>query len=130
MIEKIIGKKEKRTNKGTDMQYVADSLIHDTTYHTRCLCQISKILGQVVAEKSLSKKKFTHKHTHTNGKSKNYIPPIYFVYRGYNYFSLEQKTQNTVYAMHLSSVRHQIPRVAQGVVANLLNVQYVNTLVV
>ena len=26
MMEKIIGKKEKRTNKGTDKQYVADSL--------------------------------------------------------------------------------------------------------
>ena len=39
-----------------------------------------KILGQVVPEKSLTEKKFTHKHTH--GKSKNYIPPIYFVYGG------------------------------------------------
>ena len=42
----------------------------------------SKILGQVVAEKSLKKKMNTHTQTH--GKSKNYIPPIYFVYRGYN----------------------------------------------
>ena len=39
-MEKIIGKKEKRTNKGTDKPYVADSLIHDTTYHTQCLYQI------------------------------------------------------------------------------------------
>ena len=42
IMEKNIGKKEKRTNKGTDKQYVADSLIHDTTNHTRCLYQISK----------------------------------------------------------------------------------------
>ena len=34
MMEKNIGKKEKRTNKGTDKQYVADALMHDTTYHT------------------------------------------------------------------------------------------------
>ena len=34
MMEKIIGKKEEGTNKGTDKQYVADSLIHNTTYHT------------------------------------------------------------------------------------------------
>ena len=39
---KNIGKKEKRTNKGTDKQYEADYLIHDTTYHTRCLYKISK----------------------------------------------------------------------------------------
>ena len=37
-----IGKKEKWRNKGTDKQYVADSLLHDTTYHTRCLYEISK----------------------------------------------------------------------------------------
>ena len=42
MMESFIGKKEKRTNKGTDKQYVGNSLIHDTTYHTRCLYQISK----------------------------------------------------------------------------------------
>ena len=33
MMENFNGKKEKRTNKGTDKQYVANSLIHDTTYH-------------------------------------------------------------------------------------------------
>ena len=30
MMENFIGKKEKWTNKGTDKQYVADSLIHNT----------------------------------------------------------------------------------------------------
>ena len=34
-MKKIVGKKEKRTNKGTDKPYVADSLIvHSTTCHT------------------------------------------------------------------------------------------------
>ena len=76
MMEKNIGTKEKRTNKGTDKQYVADSLIHYKTYHTRCLYQI---LGQVVAEKSLTKKKIythTHKHTHKRKKQKLYTPYI------------------------------------------------------
>ena len=44
-----------------------------------------KILGQAVPEKSLTEKKvYTHTNKQTHGKSKNYIPPIYFVYRGYN----------------------------------------------
>ena len=30
-MEKIVGKKEKRTNKGTDKQYVAEFFIHSTT---------------------------------------------------------------------------------------------------
>ena len=37
MMENFIGKKEKRTNKGTDKQYVADSLLHSTTGHTEPL---------------------------------------------------------------------------------------------
>ena len=41
-MEKKIGKKEKWTNKGTDKQYAADSLIYDTTCHTQCLYKISK----------------------------------------------------------------------------------------
>ena len=45
-----------------------------------------KILGQVVPEKSLTEKKvYKHTNTQTHGKNKNYIPPIYFVYRGYKY---------------------------------------------
>ena len=32
-MEIFLGRKEKRTNKGTDKQYVADSL-HSTTCHT------------------------------------------------------------------------------------------------
>ena len=85
MMEKFIGKKEKWTNKRTDKPYVANSLIHSTTCHTLMIVPNFKILGTVVPEKSLTKKKFTHTHTHphTNGKSKNYIPPIYFVYRRY-----------------------------------------------
>ena len=34
MMEKINGKKEKWTDKGTDKPYVADSLIQGTTCHT------------------------------------------------------------------------------------------------
>ena len=34
--------KEKWTNKGTDKQYVADSLIHSTTVHDQALYQISR----------------------------------------------------------------------------------------
>ena len=35
--ESFVGEKEKWTNKGTDKQYVADSLLHSKTCHTRCL---------------------------------------------------------------------------------------------
>ena len=52
---KIVGKKEKWTNKGTEKPYVADSLIHSTTCYARCFVPIFKILGQVVPEKSLMK---------------------------------------------------------------------------
>ena len=62
MMEKFIGKKGKRTNKGTDKQYEADSLIRDTTSYPMFVPNF-KINGQVVAEKSLTKKKFTHTHT-------------------------------------------------------------------
>ena len=47
-----------------------------------------KILSQVVSEKFLTVKKFTDRQTerdkHPYGKGKNYVLPIYFVYRGYN----------------------------------------------
>ena len=33
-MEKLVRKKEKLINKGTDKPYVADSLIHSTTCHT------------------------------------------------------------------------------------------------
>ena len=44
---------------------------------------IFKILSRVVPEKSLAEKKSIHTRTdkHVNGKDKNYIPRIYFVYR-------------------------------------------------
>ena len=47
----------------------------------------SKILSQVVSEKSLTEKK-VYKQTikHSYRKGKNSIPPIYFVCRGYNNF--------------------------------------------
>ena len=40
--ENFVREKEKWTNKGTDMQYVADSLIHSTTCHYQAFYQISK----------------------------------------------------------------------------------------
>ena len=77
----FVGEKAKKTNKGTDKQYVADdSFLHSTTCHIRYLYK-NKILSQVVSEKCLTEKKFTNKHS--NIKSKNYIPPIQFAYRGY-----------------------------------------------
>ena len=36
----FVTEKEKCTNKGMDMQYVADSLKHSTTYHYQTLYQI------------------------------------------------------------------------------------------
>ena len=55
MMENFIGKKEKRTNKGTNKQYVANSF--NTRYNLSYPMFVSnfKILGQVVAEKSLTK---------------------------------------------------------------------------
>ena len=38
--ENFVREKEKRTNKGTDRQYVADSLLHSTTCHNQALYQI------------------------------------------------------------------------------------------
>ena len=37
VIENFVREKEKWTNKGTDMQYVADFLIHSTTVHYQAL---------------------------------------------------------------------------------------------
>ena len=37
--EIFIGENEKLTNKGTDMQYVADFLLHNTTRHYQALYQ-------------------------------------------------------------------------------------------
>ena len=37
-----IGEKEKCTNKGTDKQYVAAFLLHNTTHHYQALYQISE----------------------------------------------------------------------------------------
>ena len=54
-MKKKCWKERKWTNKGTDKPYVADSLIHSTTCHTRFLYQFFKILVQVVPEKSLMK---------------------------------------------------------------------------
>ena len=56
-----------------------------------------KILSQVVSERSLTEFFFTDRqmHKHPYGKGKNYIPPIYFVYRGYNYNGQESTMLHT-----------------------------------
>ena len=41
MTEISIREKEKWTNKGTDKQEMADSFLHNTTYHTQSLYKIS-----------------------------------------------------------------------------------------
>ena len=53
-----IGEKEKWTNKGTDKKYEVVCLLHNTTHHSQALYQT-----QVVAEKSLTEKKFTDRQT-------------------------------------------------------------------
>ena len=50
-----IGEKEKWTNKGTDKQYVAVLLLHNTTHHFQVVPNF-RILTQRVAEKSLTEK--------------------------------------------------------------------------
>ena len=40
--ENFVREKEKWTNKRTDKQYVADSLLHSTTCHYQALYQISR----------------------------------------------------------------------------------------
>ena len=64
MTEIFIGEKEKWINKGNDKQEEADSRLHNTTSYTQHLYQISKFLGSVVPEKSLTKKKSLHTNTH------------------------------------------------------------------
>ena len=48
--------KEKWINKGTEKQYVADSLIHSTTCHLSDFVPNFRIVSQVVPEKSLTEK--------------------------------------------------------------------------
>ena len=81
-----IGEKEKRTNKGTDKQYVAVFFVTQNNSSLSSFVPNFRILTQVIAEKSLTeKKKFTNKQTnkqtdkHNYRKGKNYIPPIYFL---------------------------------------------------
>ena len=78
-MEKIIGKKEKRTNKGTDMPYVVDSLIQNTTYHTQCLYQFQNPRSSSCSE-IFDEKKSLHTHKHTE-KAKT-IYPLYTSYTG------------------------------------------------
>ena len=42
VLENFVREKEKWTNKGTDKQFVAYSLIHSTTVHYQALYQISR----------------------------------------------------------------------------------------
>ena len=81
MTEIFIGEREKWTNKGNDKQQETDSLLHNTTSHTQHLN--FKILGAVVPEKSLMKKKFTPPpppHTHTITEKTKTITSLYTSY--------------------------------------------------
>ena len=89
--DRIFYWRERKMNKGNDKQEEADSLLHNTTSYTQHLYQISNprfsSSWEIFDEKkSLHTHTHTHKHTHTHNywKDKNYIPPTYFVCRGYN----------------------------------------------
>ena len=73
-----------------------DSLLHNTTSHTQCLYQISKLLSSAAPEKSLLEKQGLHKGTHTNivtEKTKS-IFPLYTSYaRGINILNISVKYQ-------------------------------------
>ena len=80
--EIFIGEKEKRTNEGTDKQYVAFFFVTQYNSSLSSFVPNFRILTEVAAEKSLTEKSLqTNKQTnkHNYRKSKNYIPPIYLV---------------------------------------------------
>ena len=60
LTETIAREKEKWINKETDKQYVADSLMHDTTCRHTFFLPNFKILNEVVSEKSLMEKVCRH----------------------------------------------------------------------
>ena len=62
--------------KGTDKQYVADSLIQSTICNTWCLYQISKPKSSSSLE-ILDGKKFTHRQSNILTE----IPPLYHPYQ-------------------------------------------------
>ena len=85
MTEISMERKKKRTNKGTDKQYVA-------VFVTQCNSSLSsfvpnfRILTQVVAEKSLKEKKVykqTNKKTNIIAEKAKTIYPLYTSYWGY-----------------------------------------------
>ena len=64
LTENFVRKKEKWTNKGTDKQYVA-VFFFVAQYNPSLISFVLnfRILSQVVAEKSLTEKKFTNRQT-------------------------------------------------------------------
>ena len=70
MMENFNGKKEKCTNKGTDKQYVAGSLLHSTTSYLTFVPNLI-IISQVVAEKSLTEDLHIHYIGVSDGKIEN-----------------------------------------------------------
>ena len=74
------------------------------------------MLGQVVAEKSLTKKKLTHKHTHTEKAQTYYIPPIYFIYRGITIIDADNKALSFIIIVQFQicdlKKPHQLPRLS------------------
>ena len=89
MTEISIREKEKRTNKGTDKQYVAFTFVTQYQSPLSSFVPNFRILTQVVAEKSLAEKKVyrqtdrqTNKHNYRKGKT---IYPLYTSYGGYKH---------------------------------------------
>ena len=71
--------------------------------------QSFNFVGLTVPEKSVTKnfpKKFAQTHKHIYGKGKNYIPPIFFVYRGYK-FTEKIKTIYPLYTLYTRGIRQK-----------------------
>ena len=59
-------------------------LLHNTTHHYQAFVPNFRILTQVVAEKSLTEKKFTNRQTNIITEKAKTIYPLYTSYRRYN----------------------------------------------
>ena len=85
MTEISIGEKEKWTNKGTDKQYMAVLLLHNTTHHYQALYKIQNPNPSSCWEIFDGKKSLqTDRQTNIITEKAKTIYPLYTLYRGYN----------------------------------------------